>query len=223
VRAQTGGDVRLIVADGGSTDATSEVAMRFGAEILRAPRRGRGCQIAAAVATLQEEVVLVLHADTPLPPHAVERIRRHLVVHANCPGGCLGHRFDSPRAAYRLVEAVDALRARWGTSYGDQGQFFRRAMLARAGGFPDQPIMEDVELSRRLRALGQRAYLNCPILASPRRLERLGLWQSAAVNFLLRTAYRVGGAAACDRLDRLYYRRADGLDFPLATTAEMKP
>jgi rSAM/selenodomain-associated transferase 2/rSAM/selenodomain-associated transferase 1 len=223
VRLQTVGEVRLIVADGGSTDATSEVAMRFGAEVFRAPRRGRGCQIAAAIATLQEDVVLVLHADTHLPPDAVERIRGHLRNHANCPGGCLGHRFDSPRAAYRLVEAVDALRARWGTSYGDQGQFFRRAPLARAGGFPDQPIMEDVELSRRLRAQGQPAYLNCPVLASPRRLERLGLWQSATVNFLLRTAYRVGGAAVCDRLDRLYYPRADRRDFTLATTPEMKP
>jgi len=223
VRSQAGGDVRLVVADGGSTDATVDVAIRFEAEILHAPRRGRGCQIAAAVAALHEDVVLVLHADTRLPPDAVERISRHLRDHADCPGGCLGHRFDSPRAMYRLVEAVDTLRARWDTSYGDQGQFFRRALLAREGGFPDQPIMEDVELSRRLQALGRPAYLNCPVLASPRRLERLGLWQSAAGNFLLRMAYRFGGAAACDRLYRLYYRRAEMQDFPLATTSEVKP
>jgi rSAM/selenodomain-associated transferase 2/rSAM/selenodomain-associated transferase 1 len=223
VSSQADVGVRLIVADGGSTDSTVDVATRFAAEILHAPRRGRGCQIAAAVATLHDDVVLVLHADTRLPPDAIERIRRHLRDHADCPGGCLGHRFDSPRAAYRLVEAMDALRARWGVSYGDQAQFFRRALLARAGGFPVQPIMEDVELSRRLRALGRPAYLNCPVLASPRRLERLGLWQSAAVNFLLRTAYRIGGTAACDRLYRLYYRQVERRDFPLATTTEVKP
>ena len=95
-------------------------------------------------------------------------------------------------------------------------------MVADLGGFPDQPIMEDVELSRRLRALGSPAYLDCPVLASPRRLERLGLWQTAAVNLLLRTAYRVGGAAMCDRLYRLYYWRAETRDFQLATTMEAK-
>jgi rSAM/selenodomain-associated transferase 1 len=223
VRSQVGGDARLIVADGGSTDATLDVATSFGAEILHAPRQGRGCQIAAAVSSLHDDVVLVLHADTRLSSDAIARIRRQLANCPDCPGGCLGHRFGSPRVAYRWVEAVDALRARFGRSYGDQGQFFRPALLARAGGFPDQSIMEDVELSRRLRMFGRPAYLNCPVLASPRSLERLGLWQSVAVNFLLRTAYRVGGAAACDWLYRLYYRRAENVNSNPAITTEISP
>lgn len=198
--------VRIIVADGGSTDATLKIAWQMQAEVVNSPRRGRGCQIAAALQCAKEQVVLVLHADARLPADAIPRIRRHLLEHPECPGGSLGHRFDSCERRCRIVEAVDAFRARRGMSYGDQGQFFRVAELQRAGGFPAQALMEDVELSRRLLALGKPAYLNCPILTSPRRIERLGLGRFALLNFALRTAYRLGGPATCERLYRLYYR-----------------
>jgi rSAM/selenodomain-associated transferase 2/rSAM/selenodomain-associated transferase 1 len=222
VLLQGDGDVQIVVADGGSTDATREIADRFGATVILSARRGRGCQIAAAMGAVTGDVVLVLHADARLPPGALDRIRDHLAAQPGCPGGCLGHRFDSRRAAYRVLEAMDALRARWGVSYGDQGQFFRCSALERQGGFPDQPIMEDVELSRRLWALGRPAYLDCQIFASPRRLELLGLWRSMATNFLLRTVYRIGGVAMSERIYRWYYRRADKLPLPLPTTTEAR-
>jgi rSAM/selenodomain-associated transferase 2 len=204
--AQTAPAERVLVADGGSSDGTGELARSLGAEVLHAPGRGRGGQVAAALARLSEDVVLVAHADMLFPPHALEAVRRLLTAAPGCPGGCLGHRFDSGRRVFRVMEWFDRRRAVRGESYGDQAQFFRRAWLDRAGGFPDQPILEDVELSRRLRRLGRPAYLGVPVTVSPRRFERLGLLRTLWANWRCRHAYRQGGAAACRAIYNRYYR-----------------
>jgi rSAM/selenodomain-associated transferase 2 len=195
----------VLVADGGSTDGTQALAEKYGAKVVVSPRRGRGCQIAAAVSQLQQEIVLIVHADMVLPAGALDLVRRWLAEHSACPGGCLGHCFDSPRPFFRMVEWWDRLRAKRGTSYGDQAQFFRRDLLDRHGGFPDQPIMEDVELCRRLRRLGPLAYLDYPVVVSARRFERLGCCQTVLTNLRLRLAYRCGGLRACRRIYRHYY------------------
>jgi hypothetical protein len=135
-------------------------------------------------------------------------MRRWLADHPACPGGCFGHRFDSSRTVYRLVEAWDSVRARLGVSYGDQAQFFRRELVERSGGFPDLALMEDVELSRRLGALGRPVYLNRPVVVSPRRFERLGWWRTVLINVALRMAHRLGGQSMSSRLHKWYYRRA---------------
>jgi rSAM/selenodomain-associated transferase 2 len=203
--AQTEPSERVLVADGGSTDGTADVARELGAEVLVVSGRGRGGQAAAAVAVLAEDVLLVAHADMAFPPDALEVVRRHLAADPACPGGCLGHRFDSPRRVYRLMEWFDRRRAVRGESYGDQAQFFRRTWLDRAGGFPDQPIMEDVELSRRLRQLGRTANLDLPVVVSPRRFEARGLVRTVWANWRFRQAYRRGGAAACAMIYTRYY------------------
>jgi rSAM/selenodomain-associated transferase 2 len=196
---------RVVVADGGSTDATAEVARRHGATVLLVPGRGRGGQVAAAQSQCSEEVILVAHADMRLPGDALAAIRAWLLDHPECPGGCLGHRFDRRSLALRLVEWFDARRARRGEPYGDQGQFFRSALLRTAGGFPDQPIMEDIELSRRLRLLGVPAYLDVPVTVSARRFERLGWAKVLWSNWLLRRRYRRDGLAACLDIHASYY------------------
>jgi glycosyltransferase involved in cell wall biosynthesis len=197
---------RLVVADGGSRDGTVRVAERYGAEILVVPGRGRGGQVAAAVARLGEDVVLVAHADMRFPAGALAAVRQALVDDPTSPGGCLGHRFDRPRLRYRLVEWWDRRRGLRGDSYGDQAQFFRRNLLARVGGFPDQAIMEDVELARRLRCLGHPLYLDLPVTVSARRFERLGWWRVVWTNWAYRRAYRRGGMSACQAIYDRYYR-----------------
>ncbi len=210
VRDQGDDATLVLVADGGSTDGTQALAERYGAKVIVSPRRGRGCQIAAAVAQLQEEIVMVVHADMSLPAGALDLVRRWLADHPVCPGGCLGHRFDSPKHFLRLVEWWDRRRARRGTSYGDQAQFFRRDLLERCGGFPDQPIMEDIELSRRLARLGPAAYLDYPVVVSARRFERLGCWQTVLTNLGLPLAYWCGGSRACEAIYRRYYAGPGG-------------
>lgn len=207
---QTRAADRLIVVDGGSRDGTVAIGRALGAEVLVAEAAGRGSQTAVGVAAATEDIVVVGHADMLFPPDALERIRRHMIDNPKCPGGALGHRFASRRWEFRLMEWFDRRRARRGHSYGDQGQFFRRQLLTRAGGFPAQPIMEDVELAARLRTLGPPAYLDCPVSVSPRRFERLGMVWTLWQNWRLRQTYRRGGVAATrDIFDRYYPARKD--------------
>jgi rSAM/selenodomain-associated transferase 2 len=196
---------RIVVADGVSTDETTILAQKRGAQVITAPQKGRGCQIAAALKQIDEEIVLVVHADMIVPADALAKIRKRLTEDAACPGGCLGHHFNNPRRIYRCIEWCDHRRARRGMSYGDQGQFFRRELLVRHGGFPDQPIMEDVELSRRLRRLGRPAYLDCPVMVSARRFEQLGPRRVFFRNWLFRMAYRWGGPRVSARIYKEYY------------------
>lgn len=196
---------RVVVVDGGSQDATVAVARHGGAEVLTSDTPGRGNQIARGVAAVAEAVVLVAHADMIFPPEALARVRQALRDDPACPGGCLGHRFASGRRVYRLIEWYDAFRARRGESYGDQAQFFRRSWLDRVGGFPAQPLLEDVELAARLRRLGRPVYLDCPVLVSPRRFERLGVLRVLWQNWQIRRAYRRRGNAACRALFEWYY------------------
>lgn len=209
LRRQSAPAEKVVVADGGSADDTAGVARRHGAWVVMAAGRGRGGQVAAAMSEVNEEVVLVAHADMRLPEDALAAIRTGLADHPECPGGCLGHRFDRRTFVLWLVEWFDAWRARDGESYGDQGQFFRAGLLRSVGGFPDQPIMEDVELSRRLRMLGVPAYLAVPVTVSARRFERLGCARVLWTNWLLRRRYRREGLAACLDLYKSYYGGGD--------------
>jgi glycosyltransferase involved in cell wall biosynthesis len=198
---------RMIVADGGSADRTIFEASRGGAEVIIVPKRGRGGQVTAALAQVTEQLVLVAHADMLFPPLALETVRRSLAESPQCPGGCLGHRFDSASLALRAIEWWDRRRARRGSSYGDQAQFFQREHLQSVGSFPDQPIMEDVELSRRLGSLGTPIYLDLPVTVSARRFVRMKWWRVAWQNWMLRRCYRRRGLAVCNELYERYYRR----------------
>ena len=206
LHAQTHPAERIVVADGGSHDRTASEARLGGAEVVVAPGRGRGGQIAAGAAELSEDVVLVAHADMRFPPLALETVRKSLAQFPRCPGGSLGHRFDDSSPSLRLIEWWDRRRARRGASYGDQAQFYRRNLLDSLGGFPNQPIMEDVELSLRLRRLGTPIYLDLPVTVSARRFVRKKWWRIVWQNFLMRRSYRRHGLPVCAQLHERYYR-----------------
>ncbi len=144
----------IVVVDGGSIDATRELAEASGARVITAPR-GRGGQIAAGIEAASHGWLLVLHADTRLAPGW------QAAVHDD--PGCAGYfRFalDSLDPRARRLERLVAWRCRTlGLPYGDQGLLIHRDLLRDVGGMRPLPLMEDVDLVRRLGATG---WWRCP-------------------------------------------------------------
>ena len=192
----------IIVVDGGSRDHTMAVAAEAGARVLRAPA-GRGVQLDAGARAASGEWIVFLHADTRL-----ERGWRAalLGLPPSVPGGAYRFAVDSPRRAFRVLEAAVALRCRlFDLPYGDQALFVRRDVYHRIGGFPPYPLMEDVAFVRRLSGEGRLARLPVRAVTSPRRWERHGIARTTAGNLWRLAQYALGRPP--DRLARAYSPR----------------
>jgi len=199
----------LVVADDGSSDATADIAERSGAtKLLRLPGvgRGRAYRKAFDAAPAGADAMLVAQADMAFPPEARDAIAATLRIGAteNSLGGAawgfFRQRIEGGGARLALVEAGNALRAQLGLPYGDQAVFFRRDALERAGGFPDQPTMEDLELALRLRrAFGRPAVAKGRVGISRRHWEGRSVALRTIENWRAAMAYvatrRANGAA----------------------------
>jgi rSAM/selenodomain-associated transferase 2 len=189
----------VVVVDGGSTDRTRERVVPP-ARLLEAPR-GRASQMNAGARASTGDVLLFLHADISLPKDA----RRHVERALGDPRVVAGafrtwHVADDGRSALWLRLAD--LRSRYtGLPYGDQALFVRREAFERAGGFPDQPLMEDLELSRRLRRLGRIARVPASVRVSGRRFLAHPIRAALLVN-TFPLLYRIG--VSPETLARLY-------------------
>jgi len=185
----------ILVVDGGSTDGTPDRAARRADRVLRGPR-GRARQMAAGVAACRGTVLWFVHADTVVPPDADLTLLTALTR-----DGYRWGRFDVNLAGcHALLPTVSAamnLRSRLtGIATGDQGLFVTRTLYDAVGGFPDQPLMEDIALSRRLKAHGPPACLRVRLLTSARRWERDGVARTIALMWRLRLAYALGADPA---------------------------
>lgn len=192
--------VEVIVVDGGSDDGTVEQARRRATAVCTAPR-GRARQMNAGAALARGDVLLFLHADTRLPPEA-----DRLVAQAMAREAVWG-RFDvtiqGQSALLPVVAALMNIRSRWtGIATGDQALFVKREVFQRLGGFPDQPLMEDIELSRRLCRLSRPACLRPKVTTSGRRWDTRGVWPTIFLMWRLRWRYWRGESA--EQLARQY-------------------
>lgn len=183
----------IIVVDGGSADATPALAAPHADRVLRAPR-GRGRQMNAGAAGARGRALLFLHADTRLPPGADTLIEQALEDRR-------WGRFDVAIAGRSrwlvMVAAMMNLRSRLtGIATGDQAIFVARAAFDAAGGYPEQPLMEDIELSARLRRTGAPACLRARVVTSGRRWESRGVWRTILLMWRLRFDYWRGVPAA---------------------------
>jgi len=171
----------VIVADGGSTDETAGLARAKGARVIHS-EKGRGIQIAAAAQAAKGDALLILHADSMLRAGAAERIVSALSAAPDAAGGCFGMAFEGGGIATRWIARLNNLRAMvTGIAFGDQAQFARTEALRRIGGVPALMLMEDVELSLRLKRIGRAVYLKRGVTVSNRR------WQHGSFrrNFLM--------------------------------------
>jgi rSAM/selenodomain-associated transferase 2 len=188
----------VIVVDGGSTDATVTIAAPLADRVLTAPR-GRAVQMNAGAASAGGDALVFLHADTRLPDNADGPIRDALA--SPRVWGRFDVRFSG--GALPLLAAAMNLRSRLsGIATGDQAMFMTRAAFARAGGFPEIALMEDIALSARLKHLSPPACLAARVTTSPRRWRAHGTLRTVLLMWRLRLAFSLGADPA--RLARAY-------------------
>ena len=159
----------IIVADGGSSDGTPALAAKMGARVVESPK-GRGLQIRKGVESASGDVIVILHADCTAQKGVFKRIFKILESDSCTVGGAVGMQFERDNSKTNVVAFLNNLRTfLTGISFGDQAQFFRTEALAATGGFPSIMLMEDVELSLRLKEAGRLVFLRKGILVSGRR------------------------------------------------------
>ena len=188
--------VELVLADGGSSDSTPTLAQPWVDAVVDAPR-GRALQMNAGAARARASVLLFLHADTRLPPLADVLVLQ--AVQRSDKGACWGRfdvRIEGRPWMLRVVAVLMNLRSRAsGIATGDQALFITRGAFERVGGFPEQPLMEDIEISRRLKRLGRPACLRARVCTSGRRWEQRGVWRTIVLMWRLRWRYWRGESA----------------------------
>lgn len=191
----------IIVVDGGSKDGTVEVARRYASVVLDS-NRGRGIQQHTGACHAQGDVLLFLHADTWLPKGFEIMIQRTLSDKKTVFGAFhLGHH---PSTAFlNLVALMANLRSLLlKMPYGDQGLFMRGSDYFRVGGFKDLPLMEDVDLVRRLNKIGKFRLVKAKVRTSARRYDRNGVVYTTVRNWSLIMRYLLGQSP--ERLHRFY-------------------
>lgn len=192
--------VELVVVDGESTDNSASIALPRADTVLAGPP-GRGVQMNLGASAADGDTLVFLHADTRLADDAPEQIQSALATRR-------WGRFDVTLAGRsRWLDVIAALmnaRSRLtGVATGDQAMFMTRAAFAAAGGFPEQPLMEDIALSKRLKKAGRPACLKSRVTSSGRRWEKRGIWRTVWLMWRLRWRYWRGEDPA--RLAREYH------------------
>ena len=186
----------IIVSDGSSTDSTPQMVQACCARVpavrlVTAPT-GRARQLNEGVKACNSDILLFLHADTELPPHAKtvieSTLKNSLVV-----GGRFDVRFDRPSRWGTVISWFMNRRSRLtGIATGDQAIFVRRRIFEQMGGFPDIPLMEDIEFSRRLKRQGPTAALTDCVTTSFRRWQKNGPLRTILLMWTLRFLYWLG-------------------------------
>ncbi len=187
----------LIVSDGGSGDETVAIARAWGAEIVTGPA-SRGGQLRRGCEAARGDWLLVIHADTELQPGWTNAVAHHLNAG---PGraGWFRLRFD---AGGRLVAGWANMRSRMGLPYGDQGLLVPRSLYDAVGGYPDQPLMEDVAMARALR--GRLTPLDAVAQTSASKYRAQGWLRRGGRNLWTLARYFMG--VDVDRLAAAYRR-----------------
>jgi rSAM/selenodomain-associated transferase 2 len=190
----------IIIADGGSTDASLEIARNHGCKIIQG--RGRAQQMNSAAQTATGDVLIFLHADTHLPQHWRRDVETLFSTsHTLMLAFRLSIRNATP--VLKFMCAIANIRSRWfHRPYGDQALVLRRDDFAVLGGFPDVPIMEDLLFSRKIAKLGKIIIADSAVSTSARRWQNKGAWKTFFINQSIIIGYWCG--VPLPKLAKLY-------------------
>lgn len=192
------GAAEVIVADGGSVDATARLAKAAGARVMLCePMRARQMNLAAGAAA--HDALIFVHADTLLPAGAASAVEGALQSGARFGGFRIAFIEESWRLRWTSF-AINLRTAITRAPWGDQAQFVSRAAFLEAGGFREIPIMEDYELAMRMRRHAR--VLPLTVRTSGRRFLRRGLLRTSATNWRIIWLYHRGSEVS--ELERLY-------------------
>jgi len=199
-------NAEIVVVDGGSSDDTYETVENMNV-ILQRSDRGRGLQIAKGVSQSSRDIVVILHADTTPSETIFSRIESLMSDQSSLVGGSCGQRFDSDKNALSLIQMLNTIRASiFGISFGDQTQFFRRELFV--DSFPEYHLMEDVELSMRMKEKGEIIYLPNGVTVSSRGWEKRGYVNNIKIVVTLLTQFLLlrQFQAISDNCESFYHR-----------------
>ncbi|MBI5327641.1 MAG: TIGR04283 family arsenosugar biosynthesis glycosyltransferase [Deltaproteobacteria bacterium] len=198
-----GQDAEIIIADAGSSDSTIKIANGFTDKIIMS-EKGRGAQMDNGARMATGDIFLFLHADTRLPDGWMEKVAEAL-KDAKVVGGGFRLKINSGKFSFSIIEAIVNLRSRrLGFIYGDQAIFVRRDVFLSVGGFMGLPLMEDVDLMRRLKKVGKVILVDAQASTSPRRWEKRGVLRTTLRNWMFLSLYYLG--VSPQKLYKCYYQ-----------------
>ena len=181
----------IVVVDGGSDDGTPELSAGLADRVLKTSR-GRARQMNAGARVARGEVFWFLHADSVIPPNALEEIAKILHEDSNV-GGCFRLRLPGREWIYRVSDSLGNVGVQvFGFALGDHGIFCRRRAFWSVGGFPEIPLMEDAEFYRSLRRSGGMRQSRMAIVGNPRRYEQLGPYRTTLYYVVILGLYVFG-------------------------------
>mgnify|MGYP003488518176 FL=1 len=184
--------IEVIIADGGSTDSTIQIAREYSDVTVVSSMRGRSLQMNSGVSYSNGDILLFLHADCILPGEIVPAIR-HVFESSRAVGGAFTMKLLSDKFVYRMLEKGINLRSRiFKLPYGDQGVFVKRSLFKELGGFKKMTACEDLDFIWRMKRYGRITILDEEILTSVRRWGKDGLLRTSVRNQLLLTSYLLG-------------------------------
>ncbi len=201
-----GSSYEIIVVDGDPQGSTAETIQDKYITAITADK-GRGKQMNAGAAIARGEILIFLHADTTLPDNALEKINRTL-KNQDYVGGAFDLKIDSDRLFLRYISVRASLRSRWNRiPYGDQAIFIRKKYFDQIGRFKEIPLMEDVDLMRRIKKDGKKiSILPDKVITSARRWESDGVLYTTMRNQILVRLFYLG--ISPNRLAKYYWRRS---------------
>ncbi len=185
---------QVILVDGGSQDSTFSIAKPL-VDLALCSSAGRATQMNAGAGVAHGDLLWFLHADTHIPADT-ELLLEHLLRNCTKEWGRFDIRLSGNALSLRIIERMMNWRSRLsGIATGDQGIFIYRDTFERIGGFSDMPLMEDIDISRRLkRSSGMPLCLSHKLTTSSRRWEKHGVLPTIILMWRLRLAYWLGAS-----------------------------